>query len=346
MTSKGNTLSNNGSVFIITILILSLLSTLGLALMTASTANYIMSASCIDANKAYYAADGIMEQIFVTLKRLSLQCNRNQMPLKIVEAFNDIINRETDPDNGIFVDINYDTGVITKFNNIVFPVTVTYTMNKISKKIKAEFDLQISADVGPLFAYPFVCGNDLVGMPVGGNPKKEVSLKFIHKEESIHVGGDVKTIEFKSHPPAVIVDQYINDMFDRFIHTGFNYSDFGCEPIFLIRTDGNTLEIDLDFLDNIGKEDILAISTGDVLFKSVTNSSFHSELVVVAKGDIVFNIPDNKNIHISKLSAATVEQLINNKISNFGEIQVFFEALGHLQTVNQDVRIISWREVN
>jgi Tfp pilus assembly protein PilE len=60
-----------GATLIIVMMTLTVLSILGFALMAASTTNYMMASSYIDSNRAFYRADGILEQVYVVLDKVS-----------------------------------------------------------------------------------------------------------------------------------------------------------------------------------------------------------------------------------------------------------------------------------
>jgi hypothetical protein len=331
-------LSEKGSVFIISMLIFALLSVLGLALITVSTGNFVMANSYIDVNKAYYAADGIMEQIYVALKQLSIEYNRFELPNKIHSAFNEIINNETDEAKGKHVEIEYDTSIITWNNDINFPVTVTYSINNIKKTIAAEFILQVPADVGPIFSYATTSGGD-----IEGENTSKVNLKY-DKGEVIHIGGEVDDIiNFKSHPPEVVNDAYISQILQSFTNSSlYYYPNLNANPLFFLRSDGNDLVINIDNLD---KKDVLIISTGNVVLQSTNPETSSFTAVIIAKKNIIFSIPRNKNIHISLLSPQKAEEIINASEKAQEFLSELMEELGGLNSVPPDAKVNFWKEV-
>jgi Tfp pilus assembly protein PilE len=65
-----------GSTLVLVMMILLVLSILGLALVTASTTNYVMNRAYVDANRAFYGADDILEQVHALLESQSIEAQK------------------------------------------------------------------------------------------------------------------------------------------------------------------------------------------------------------------------------------------------------------------------------
>lgn len=314
-----------GSVLIMLLLIMSLLGILGMSVMALSTTNFMMNASYIISNSAYYRADGIMEQVSVIIPQIASQLSGrfygeeliDELIFEIDKAFLQIEQNESNADKKEYADIQYEV-----YGNqpTTIKVDVSFRIDKIIKIITAEFQLKVDSaeaiDLTPIFStYLYAAGGDFRT----SNASKNATIKIESKDSEVgYIGKSIDDrIEFKKGiinktPDTDTIG--IEDIFDKIENNlsstpikGDVYND-----VFVyIDTSGATLEVPLDFLY---RKKAFIFSSGDIKLICTEPRTIDLSIAMIAKGDIIFDIEGignaNKNIELNKLHSDLISALI------------------------------------
>lgn len=128
-----------GAVLILVLFILSLFSVLCLTLTELSTLNDVTCQSYIHSNYVYYRADGIMEQAYYIIRKLSGVREKN-FKSQLDDAFDKLGNNESDPTQNEVAGVAYE--IQSTGTDQVVRVLVSYTSKQQHKNIEAEFKVK------------------------------------------------------------------------------------------------------------------------------------------------------------------------------------------------------------
>ncbi len=279
----------SGSVFILVLMIIFILSILGLALATATNTNFIINNSSIDANKAYFRADGIMQQVYVILEELIAEHGDRF----ISEIFNSMSTLEAKESN---IEENETAEILTYLeysDPMLISITVNYTINKIKKSVKAVFSLaDIKQSIQLDWIQGLIAGGNIVSNAFKCNITSSADI-FIGNGYSNNIIISDDTIETTNTEKV----EAIFEMLDNNI--GINLKpDNIMNKYLIVNTTGQptSLTIGKDIPDTPGTTGII-LSTGDIemiissrepdyenLFK------FHNSGAIISKGNIIFTV--------------------------------------------------------